>query len=43
MAFMFETRHPLVATPYALQSPQLQGNYQDCWAGIAKHFNPAKR
>ena len=42
MAFMFETRNPLVATPYALQSPQLQGNYQACWAGIAKHFNPAK-
>jgi homogentisate 1,2-dioxygenase len=42
MAFMFETRNPLVATPYALQSPQLQGNYQECWAGIAKHFNPAK-
>ncbi|WP_198115681.1 homogentisate 1,2-dioxygenase [Massilia rhizosphaerae] len=42
MAFMFETRNPLVATPYALQSPQLQANYQDCWAGIAKHFNPAK-
>ena len=43
MAFMFETRNPLVATPHALQSPQLQGNYQECWAGIAKHFNPAKR
>jgi homogentisate 1,2-dioxygenase len=42
MAFMFETRNPLVATPYALQSPQLQGNYQACWAGIAKHFDPAK-
>jgi homogentisate 1,2-dioxygenase len=42
MAFMFETRNPLVATPYAVQSPQLQANYQDCWAGIAKHFNPAK-
>ena len=42
MAFMFETRNPLVATSWALQSPQLQGHYQDCWAGIAKHFNPAK-
>ena len=42
MAFMFETRNPLAATPYALGSPQLQGNYQDCWAGIAKHFNPVK-
>jgi homogentisate 1,2-dioxygenase len=42
LAFMFETRTPLVATPYALQSPQLQGDYQACWAGIAKHFNPEK-
>jgi homogentisate 1,2-dioxygenase len=42
MAFMFETRTPLVATPQALQSPQLQIDYQACWAGIAKHFDPAK-
>jgi homogentisate 1,2-dioxygenase len=40
MAFMFETRTPLAATPQALASPQLQANYQDCWAGIGKHFNP---
>jgi homogentisate 1,2-dioxygenase len=43
MAFMFETRNPLVATAQALASPQLQGNYQDCWAGIRKHFDPARR
>jgi homogentisate 1,2-dioxygenase len=42
MAFMFETRTPLVATPYALASPQLQRDYQDCWAGIARHFDPAR-
>ena len=42
MAFMFETRNPLVATAQALASPQLQGNYQDCWAGIRKHFDPAR-
>jgi homogentisate 1,2-dioxygenase len=42
MAFMFETRTPLVATPYALASPQLQHDYQDCWAGIARHFDPAR-
>ena len=43
MAFMFETRTPLVATPHALASPQLQRDYQDCWAGIAKHFDPTRR
>lgn len=42
MAFMFETRNPLVATGQALASPQLQGNYQDCWAGIRKHFDPLR-
>jgi homogentisate 1,2-dioxygenase len=42
MAFMFETRTPLVATPHALASPQLQRDYQDCWAGIAKHFDPTR-
>jgi len=40
MAFMFETRHPLVPTAQALASPQLQPDYQQCWAGIGKHFRP---
>lgn len=40
MAFMFETRNVLVPTPYALSSPQLQPDYQQCWAGIGKHFRP---
>jgi len=38
MAFMFETRNVLIPTAQALASPQLQANYQDCWAGIRKHF-----
>ena len=42
MAFMFETRTPLVATPHALAEPQLQRDYQDCWAGMAKHFDPTR-
>jgi homogentisate 1,2-dioxygenase len=42
MAFMFETRTPLAATDYALNSPQLQGDYQACWAGIQKHFDPGR-
>ncbi len=40
MAFMFETRTPIAATAHALNSPQLQADYQDCWAGIGKHFDP---
>lgn len=38
MAFMFETRHVIVPTPYALASPQRQADYQQCWAGIQKQF-----
>ena len=38
MAFMFETRAALLPTAQALASPQLQGDYQQCWAGIRKHF-----
>jgi homogentisate 1,2-dioxygenase len=38
MAFMFETRTVIRPTEYALSSPQLQKNYQDCWAGIRKNF-----
>ncbi|MGI4843116.1 MAG: homogentisate 1,2-dioxygenase [Janthinobacterium lividum] len=38
MAFMFETRHVLVPTAHALSSPQQQADYQQCWAGIGKHF-----
>ena len=42
MAFMFETRHAIRPTAYALQSPQLQQNYYECWQGLKKHFNPTK-
>jgi homogentisate 1,2-dioxygenase len=38
MAFMFETRQVLCPTAQAIASPQRQGNYNDCWAGIARHF-----
>ena len=42
MAFMFETRKVIRPTRQALDSPQLQGNYYECWQGIAKHFDPSK-
>jgi homogentisate 1,2-dioxygenase len=38
MAFMFETRKVIRPTKQALASPQLQGNYYECWQGIKKHF-----
>ncbi|MGE5167269.1 MAG: homogentisate 1,2-dioxygenase [Deltaproteobacteria bacterium] len=39
MAFMFETRKVIRPTQQALAAPQLQGNYYECWQGIAKHFD----
>jgi homogentisate 1,2-dioxygenase len=43
MAFMFETRFPQRVTAYAAEGAPLQGDYVDCWAGLKKHFDPAKR
>jgi homogentisate 1,2-dioxygenase len=40
MAFMFETRCVIRPTRHALESPLLQTDYQDCWRGLTKHFNP---
>ena len=41
MAFMFETRYVLRPTRFALEAPELQKDYDACWAGIKKHFRPA--
>ncbi|MHA6204635.1 homogentisate 1,2-dioxygenase [Dyella soli] len=38
MAFMFETRRVIHPTRQALEAPQLQGTYHECWQGIRKHF-----
>jgi homogentisate 1,2-dioxygenase len=43
MAFMFETRCVIHPTRYALDSPQLQRDYFECWQGLKKHFDPLKR
>ena len=43
MAFMFETKEPLVATRHALESPQLQRDYVQCWHGLKKNFDPTRR
>ena len=42
MAFMFESRHAQRVTSFAAESPQLQHDYQDCWAKLPKLFNPAR-
>jgi homogentisate 1,2-dioxygenase len=38
MAFMFETRYVIHPTRQALESPQLQSDYVDCWHGLKKNF-----
>ena len=43
MAFMFETRNVIRPTQQALNSPKLQHNYFECWQGIKKHFDAARR
>lgn len=43
MAFMFETPAVIRLTPYAAQSDQLQFDYQRCWQGLRKNFNPNQK
>ena len=40
LAFMFESRYRFVPTTFALQSPALDQDYADCWAGLKDHFKP---
>ncbi|HJU24891.1 MAG TPA: homogentisate 1,2-dioxygenase [Casimicrobiaceae bacterium] len=42
LAFMFESRYVIHPTPFALEAPQLQRDYQACWRGLAKHFDRAR-
>jgi homogentisate 1,2-dioxygenase len=42
LAFMFETRAPIGATRFALESPQLQRDYAHCWDGLPKSFDAAR-
>jgi homogentisate 1,2-dioxygenase len=39
LAFMFESRYAFVPTKIAMESPQLQNDYQDCWSGLEAKFN----
>ena len=43
MAFMFETRCAIRPTRFALESPQLQPGYYQCWQGLQKHFDANRR
>ena len=43
MAFMFETRHVIRPTRYALESPQLQLDYYRCWQDLPRRFDPSDR
>ena len=42
MAFMFETRTIIRPTRLALETPQRQLNYTDCWTGLKAQFNPLR-
>ncbi|WP_392893914.1 homogentisate 1,2-dioxygenase [Streptomyces sp. LN699] len=38
LAFMFETRWPIVATAQAADAEHLQRGYDDVWRGLERHF-----
>ncbi len=42
MAFMFETRAVIRPTAQALESPQLQRDYADCWRGLKNNFRATR-
>jgi homogentisate 1,2-dioxygenase len=43
MAFMFETKHVIRPTKFALESAQLQHEYFRCWEGLRNNFVQSKR
>ena len=43
MAFMFETSQVLRASRHALDCPQLQNDYDSCWATLPSTFTPNRR
>ncbi|MDQ2694006.1 MAG: homogentisate 1,2-dioxygenase, partial [Pseudomonadota bacterium] len=43
MAFMFESRYVICPTRYALESPQLQAGYYQCWQNLGRRFTPDRR
>ncbi len=39
LAFMFETRHLLRPTKFAMETDALQSDYYECWQGLKKNFS----
>ena len=37
---MFESRYRFIPTEFAMQSPALDQNYADCWAGLQDKYKP---
>ena len=40
LAFMFETRLVIRPTEFALNTPALQRDYDECWSGFERRFQP---
>jgi homogentisate 1,2-dioxygenase len=40
LAFMFETRWPVIPTAQALEAAHLQSGYDDVWQGLQRNFRP---
>jgi homogentisate 1,2-dioxygenase len=38
LAFMFETRWPLHPTRLAMEAPERQADYHDCWRDLPRKF-----
>jgi homogentisate 1,2-dioxygenase len=38
LLFAFETRYPLQLTEFAMDAPELQSEYRNCWRGFQKRF-----
>jgi homogentisate 1,2-dioxygenase len=43
MAFMFETRHVIRPSRFALESAQLQATHFECWMNVTKQFKPEQK
>ncbi|WP_327346766.1 homogentisate 1,2-dioxygenase [Streptomyces europaeiscabiei] len=42
LAFMFETRWPILMTAQAAGAEHLQRGYDDVWSGLQRHFGPLR-
>ncbi|MDQ2780191.1 MAG: homogentisate 1,2-dioxygenase [Pseudomonadota bacterium] len=40
LAIMFESRYRLIPSAFAMQCPELDTDYADCWAGLKDRFQP---